>query len=399
MRKGADEVEDRWDLVTGPGDGEIVRVRLDDGQEAEVSPPMMAAVARARPQENRPDLFSLDPGVPEKTVSDLVAGGLAGYDEDSGGWCLTVVGAQLRSALVLDAHRHHAEPRGVSVHPELSEDDRELLVKALNWEGREPEPVQPSELAPADPAPRSPTESVSALVILLAAVIGVLCVALISSFETFALLLLPGLLLGAGALYSFQRQRAAQTQAIAENDEPDVIEELQGHFVTGDMLDTPARWMLGRAQRAVDAVLDSAIHQRGLLLDEVRNRVVLADVEWAVAQSLLRQSRARARIETTPLTGERSRQAAERARAALHEDVAEVERRIRTLEDYARRVREAELEEQDRRSAVELDAIADSTTEAGAAHPHQEEALSHLVRAQELALRVAALSDDAQGSS
>ncbi|WP_017590036.1 hypothetical protein [Nocardiopsis ganjiahuensis] len=387
-------MEDRWDPVAGSGGGEAARVRLDDGQEAEVSSGTMAAVARARPGEDRPDLFALDPGLPDRTVSDLVAGGLAGYDEEADGWCLTPAGVRLRSALVLDAGRHHAEPRGISAHPELGEDDRERLKESLARESRDPGGVQPGELAPEhDPAPRSVLESSGALMVLLMSLAGVLALLFFNAPDAFGLLLVPGVLMGGAALYSLQRLRrvrAAEAEGIGE---PDAVEELQGLFVTGDMLDAPARRMLGRAQRAVDFVLDSALHQRGLLLDEVRNRVVLADIEWAVAQGLLRQSRTRQRIETMPLTGERSRQAAERARAALHEDVAEVERRIRSLEDYAHRVRAAELEDQDRRSAAELDAIADRTAEAGAAHPHQQEALSHLVQAQELALRMAALTD------
>ncbi|MFD6949593.1 MULTISPECIES: hypothetical protein [unclassified Nocardiopsis] len=163
------------------------------------------------------------------------------------------------------------------------------------------------------------------------------------------------------------------------------------------MLDHTSNALFGRAQRAVDAVLGSSLHRQGLLLDEVRNRVVLADVEWSLAQSLAQQTRIRHRIDSTPVPGERSRQAAERARAVLAEDVAEVEARIRMLESYADKVRAAELEEQDRRAAAEFDAIANQAAEAQAAHPQQNEALGSLVQAQNLALQIEALSPGAEG--
>lgn len=171
-----------------------------------------------------------------------------------------------------------------------------------------------------------------------------------------------------------------------------IIAEFKGDYVAADMLDWPSSQLLGRAQRAVDTVLGSSLHQQGLLLDEARNRVILADVEWSLAQSLLQQTRVRHKINNTPTPGERSRQAAERARAVLEEDVAEVEGRARTLEVYADKVRAAELEEQDRRAAAEFEAIADRAAEAQAIHPQQNEALSSLVQAQDLALQVEALS-------
>lgn len=389
-------MEERWNVTTGLGDEDAPRVRLDEGRGSGVPSAVTTAVARARPVADRPDVFALEPGLPGTTVSALVSGGLAGYDEGTSGWCLTLAGTHLRSALVPDVPGHHVDPRGVSVHPELSRDDRDRLVAALaresGGEGAD------HGVAARDPDPRSVVESTGALVILLVALMGVLSLILLFAPEVFGPLSVAAGLAGAGAVHAHLRGRASRAREEAER-APDAVEELQGRFVTGDMLDAPARWMLGRAQRAVDAVLDSAPHQRGLLLDEVRNRVVLADVEWGVAQSLLRQSRTRQRIDTTPVTGQRSGEAARRARAALQTDVTDVERRVRTLEDYASRVHAAELEEQDRRSAAELDAIADSTVEAGAAHPHQEESLSHLVRAQALALRLAALSDDTDHSA
>ncbi len=203
----------------------------------------------------------------------------------------------------------------------------------------------------------------------------------------------------AGFVWWYVRRHLAKqkTERFRTQDPARIIAEFQGRYVAVDMLDRPSNVLLGRAQRAVDTVLGSSLHRQGLLLDEVRNRVVLADVEWSLAQSLAEQTRTRHKIDSTPTPGERSQQAAERARAVLAEDVAEIETRIRTLEAYADKVRAAEMEEQDRRAAAEFDAIADRTAEAQAAHPQQNEALSSLVQAQNLALQIEALSPGTKG--
>ncbi|PDP86860.1 hypothetical protein CQJ94_14680 [Glycomyces fuscus] len=188
--------------------------------------------------------------------------------------------------------------------------------------------------------------------------------------------------------------RARHQRAERERDPVRIVASAEGEFVSPGALDDGSRALLERAQGAVDAVLGSPLHERGLLLDTVRNRVVLADVEWSVARSLLHQTRVRERIARTPTPGERSREAAARAGAVLAAETAEMAARIAVLEDYAERVRAAELDEQDRRSARELDAIAAEAAEAGAVHEQSGEMLASLVRAQELALRVAALADD-----
>ncbi|WP_435107579.1 hypothetical protein [Nocardiopsis synnemataformans] len=188
--------------------------------------------------------------------------------------------------------------------------------------------------------------------------------------------------------------RTRHQRAERERDPVRIVVSAEGEFVSPGALDEESRALLERAQRAVDVVLGSSLHERGLLLDTVRNRVVLADVEWSVARSLLHQTRVRERIARTPTPGQRSREAAARAGAVLEAETAEVTARIGVLEDYAGRVRAAELDEQDRRSARELDAIAAEAAEAGAVHEQSAEMLDSLVRAQELALRVAALAED-----
>jgi hypothetical protein len=210
----------------------------------------------------------------------------------------------------------------------------------------------------------------------------------------FAWHLLAGLLAAALMLTAVGKSIHSRLQDRAEPvQEPGSLAEFEGRYVSGSMLDDPGRGMLGREQRAVDAVLGSSLQEQGLLLDGSRNRVVLVDVEWTLAQSILHHARSRHTLDTTPAVGERSERAAERARAALESDTAAVDARIRVLEAYAERVQEAELEIRDRQLEAEFDAIADRAAEAKAARPHQDVSLKALVRAQELALEVVALAD------
>ena len=171
----------------------------------------------------------------------------------------------------------------------------------------------------------------------------------------------------------------------------DVLAEFADRFVDPRTLDDQACDLLGRAQHAVDSVLGSTLHDQGLLLDTARNRVVLADIEWAIARSVERHTESRRLIAAVPTPGELSRRAAERARAALDEDVRAVLWRIERLEDYADRVGTAELEIEDSRAAARLDEITESTLRAGAAAPYEDATLASLVQAQELALELASL--------
>ena len=270
------------------------------------------------------------------------------------------------------------ESRRVSVDPELADDEFDLLKRALEREKR-------GDL-PSSGGPWIFLESGTNQFVMAVTVATVLVAVLLTDVSAF-LLLSVLLLLAAGPVYYAHRRHVDEHRP-----ERDPVEEFQGRFVTGDMLDDASRARLGRVQRAVDTVLDSSPHRRGLLLDRTRNLVVLADVEWESAQDLLRQTRTRQRIESMPRPGPRSIRAAERARAALAADVVEVDRRIRVLEDYADRVRAVELQEADRCNTAVWETIADSTVEAGAAHPLREEILSSLVQAQESALRLAALA-------
>ncbi|UOE20489.1 hypothetical protein NI17_004475 [Thermobifida halotolerans] len=316
--------------------------------------------------------------------------GLVVYDPGSGRWTLTRRGREVRERLAAsaDAHQkrpHHRSGSGrVTVHPELVPEQVERLENALT--GKEPRDVR-------EDAKPGPGPVVKGCGIGLLAAVGVVLAVLVLSSEASGAVLLGalavwGAVIGLTGYPQYRRWRIQRQDAQEET-----ADSLEDRFVTAAMLDESGRELLARAQQAVDTVLDSSPHRQGLLLDEARNRVVLKDVEWSLAQSLLHQSEARRRIDATPTPGERSRAAAERARAALERDTAQVEERVRLLESYAAKVRAAEAEEQDRRAAAALEAIAVDVAQAGAAHPHHAETLASLVEAQEAALRVAALTD------
>ncbi|WP_152514144.1 hypothetical protein [Nocardiopsis valliformis] len=276
-------------------------------------------------------------------------------------------------------------PRRVTVHPDVPTNQ----VQRLQWAIRQGEQ---KHLVPT----RLPKEYFGSPKMQLAIGVGVVVVVLGFLAWDIMLGIVAGIFcwVAVGQRYLWYRRELGIAVTQLRNNPFHVIEDHKGLYTTGEMLDREAEGMLGRAQAAVDTVLDSSLHREGLLLDEIRNRVVLADTEWWIARDLYEQAQIRQRIDSAPAVGERSRQAAERARAALAKEAARVESKIRTLESYADRVRAAELEVRDRELAAELDAIADQAEQVGAVRPQNDESLSALIQAQELALEIAAFSDD-----
>ncbi|TDQ48013.1 hypothetical protein [Actinorugispora endophytica] len=374
------------------------------GNPAEITPAMTKALRKAEAVPREPGMLRLRGEHSSQTVDALERRDLVAYDHGGGHWLLTKSGRKVHASLTAPATPGTAEtrkrrrpgrqglsrgagPARVTVHPGLSPEEAAGLNLALSRLRSREEPAE----APEPPsAPRQAgCGRVGAFTgggVILLVVLGISPVA-------FGALLLSLGLLWSGLVVAARHAKRRELRLRQEKDPERVVASLQGRFVSADALDRPARELLLRAQTAVDTVLRSSPHRQGLLLDRTRNQVVLADIEWSLAESLLRQSRNRRRIDTTPTPGERSRRAAERARAALDKDVAGVRARIKVLESYADKVRAAEREEEDRRAAEVLEAITADVTQAGAAHPYQDEALGSLVQAQELALRVASLSD------
>ncbi|MEV4889978.1 hypothetical protein AB0K48_11375, partial [Nonomuraea sp. NPDC055795] len=101
--------------------------------------------------------------------------------------------------------------------------------------------------------------------------------------------------------------------------------------------------LLGRAGRAIQAVLASRVNAEGLL-DDVRNGVMLPAEEWEIARLLAKLSSLRAQHHRTVSTGlapEVEAVAAPLARA-LDSSEAAVVARVEALERYATHVAEAE---------------------------------------------------------
>lgn len=116
-----------------------------------------------------------------------------------------------------------------------------------------------------------------------------------------------------------------------------------GRYVVPAELDDAALDLLARARQAVMAVTSSRAHRLGLL-DAVANHVVLPDRLWEIARlarvhTELRaeQQQALAEVMTPELAAVLDAQ-----REALAHSVAAVTERVRELEEYAGRVREAD---------------------------------------------------------
>lgn len=264
-----------------------------------------------------------------------------------------------------------------SIDPELGMEGMRRLASALNG-------VPPD--GDADPAllRRSPYRPL--LLVLYALLWCVLLWISLPGMSTlFSILLCVFAVLSVGASAMYRQRRGEETSAA---DPRRIVAAAQGRYVVPGMLDEPAVALLARTQRAVDTVLGSRLSDE-VLRDPIRDRVVLGETEWALAAALRRQSGLRGRMDVAPAVGGRGQEAAERAADALARDVARTEERIRLLERYADLIHEAEAEERDLRAARELDGIAVEAVGAESGDPE----LEALVRAQEMAMRVAELPD------
>ncbi|WP_017585226.1 hypothetical protein [Nocardiopsis ganjiahuensis] len=354
-----------------------MKLTLPSGETVHLTPAMIRSLEQATlfPGSTdawRPSLLTAT------TEADLIRWGLVA-PETTGLPVLTARGMLVRDRLTAsEAPETSEEPAGpgrATIDPALGPESTRRLASALN--GRRPD-GRPAWAVEHREGPGTAALALytAAWCLLLWAVVPSMTVPLGLAVGTVSVAAV-----GTASLLGERRLRKE-----AEDDPERLVTGLADHHVTGDRLDAPAADLLGRAQRSVDAVLGSPLHGEGLLLDTARNRVVLTDTEWSLAQDLLRQTRTRERIASVPAEGARSREAADRARRALAEDVDRTAERVRVLERYAATVRAAEIEERERRTARELEGIAAET----AGHGPPDDGLDALVRAQELALRLAA---------
>ncbi|RKS08088.1 hypothetical protein DFP74_3777 [Nocardiopsis sp. Huas11] len=367
---------------------------LPGGDSVRISPAMARALREAESDPVNPRTLRVRFRVGVPTLDELRRRGLVAAGDGADDWRLTERGRQARARLPAgpDAPCGDAEtltlgvfggrPLRATLHPAIGREDADRLRAALGGRRHGGAHAQ-ARTAPAD-APVGKRTRLAYLSLAAFAYATMLVAGPVSALIV--------LFAGAVVVLVVRGIAGAPSADTGRSSAPeDVTAAFAGRFVEPRSLDDQARDLLGRAQRAVDTVLESPLHDRGLLLDAVRNRVVLGDIEWSVARSLERHTSSRRLIAAVPTPGERSRRAAERARAALEEDVRAVEWRIGRLEDYAEKVAAAELEIEDRRSAARLDEITESTLRAGAAAPHEDVTLTSLVEAQEMALELASL--------
>ncbi|WP_053618932.1 hypothetical protein [Nocardiopsis sp. NRRL B-16309] len=382
---------------------------LADGTTVRVTAGMARAVREAVPVPGYQGLVRLRQHTPHQVYRDLAEQGLAAMDPRIRVAVLTTRGNGVRELLASapaaalgdgdEGDHGAAAPARITVHPEVDAGHARRLDAAVRRGYHRHAPPPPPWRPP--PRPRHPDRArtaggwivgggaVGALGVLTLSLLLGSAVMIVAGFVMMLVLGVSGGLVMMGSLVSPEPARALPSAHDDHRAGHALAADLRDWFVAPDMLDAPARALLGRAQRAVDSVLASSLHDQGLLLDTVRNRVVLCDVEWSIADRLREHTRTRRTIEGIATPGEHSRRAAERAREVLDEDVARVTERVHVLEDYAGKVSTAELSAYDRRAAARLDALA---VTAGADHRQQDEALSSLVEAQRLALRVAELS-------
>ncbi|MFI6901482.1 hypothetical protein ACIBKY_09480 [Nonomuraea sp. NPDC050394] len=159
-----------------------------------------------------------------------------------------------------------------------------------------------------------------------------------------------GFLLGVVTVIIFMAGILRRDIDPAEDDREATLREVfeqarwyEGRFILLGDLDESSQRLLGRAGRAVQAVLGSRVNDEGLL-DDVRNAVMLPAEEWEIARLLAKLSSLRAhhhRTVSSGFTPEVEAVAAPLARA-LDNSEAAVVARVEALERYATHVAEAE---------------------------------------------------------
>jgi len=213
----------------------------------------------------------------------------------------------------------------------------------------------PRDYLPADPAKREAT--VEAAVIGLVAAgcvavggttplaIGVLVfqgpVAWQSASSHIALILAQLIAIVTGVIFGARIVRFGQLNGQA----PAAVaaRAYHGRYLTGADFDARARFLLRRAQDAVDAVTTSEVYRAGFL-DAAAAHAALADQEWDIAVALREQARLRAQRAELGRRDAGAMTAALRKRQSRAAQLADssVVARVAALEHYAAQVREAD---------------------------------------------------------
>ncbi|GAB3496528.1 hypothetical protein [Nocardiopsis coralliicola] len=335
-----------------------------------------------------------------RVLERLRGRGLAEVHPDGDLWVLTAAGRRLRRSLPEAARRPAAEappPAGGAERPALSPDldglDRLRITAALRSGAPSPAPV------PEPPAARPLRPLLSArTAVRLTALLVLSGLLLMAAAPPIGVLVLAGsaVPVGVSAAVRFRRLRrgtGGRPEPGPHGRSADGSAELhryRGRIIGPAGLGPAEADLLRRCIHAVDAVLGSSLHRDGLLLDAARNRAVLEDLEWSVAQSLQRHARIRAEIAALTDGGRRPDPGADRARAELEADAGRVRARVERIGGYARAVLAAEGPGAGDHRTARLDGLAHDLAASGAAHRHDQEALNDLAEAQRSALSLEA---------
>ncbi|MFD8727787.1 hypothetical protein [Streptomyces sp. NPDC059611] len=157
------------------------------------------------------------------------------------------------------------------------------------------------------------------------------------------------------------------------------LADAERHLVRPQDLTPDAQVLLARAQRAVTAVLGSAVH-REKWLDAQRNEVSLPRQEWLVARDLREYSRVARTDQKRPLEADSvivAELVASRRRA-LARALRGIERRVAALEAYAERVAEADARYTEVRKTERLSAGNDELLDLLALTPADDLAVAEI---------------------
>ncbi|MCF6471375.1 hypothetical protein FAF44_23710 [Nonomuraea sp. MG754425] len=193
--------------------------------------------------------------------------------------------------------------------------------------------------SPAASAVARPAAGVTALV---AAVYG-LTLFVAERYTPFVVIMTGSALLMVAVLLRPRPDAEVERRRALEHEVYETARRNDGRYVLRDRLDDPARALMGRAQNAIDQVMDSSVHTEGLL-DDARNAVMLPAQEWEIARLLAKLSQLRAEHQEVISEGVTPEVAAvaEPLAHALDSSQRAVLVRVEALERYAGHVADAE---------------------------------------------------------
>ncbi|MEV0383578.1 hypothetical protein [Nonomuraea sp. NPDC050643] len=177
----------------------------------------------------------------------------------------------------------------------------------------------------------------------LAAVVYGLALFVAGRYTPFVVIMTGAALLIVSVLLRPRPDAEVERRRVLEREVYDAARHNEGHYVVREQLDDPARSLMTRAQAAIEQVMDSSVHAKGLL-DDVRNGVMLPAQEWEIARLLAKLSELRSEHQEVVSEGvtPEVEAVAEPLARALDSSERAVLARVEALERYAGHVADAE---------------------------------------------------------